>query len=111
MSQRIFKWNLMLLERQKIAMPIGSRILSVQMSGDQAMLWAVCNDDRVTPQQQRTILMYRTGDPLPFNLGDYLGTLQGQREGHRHVFEAPVIDQPTPWAETVRNWEVATVID
>jgi hypothetical protein len=69
-------------------MPMGARILSVQVQYDKVCVWAII-DKRVTVNALRQIVPYGTGIQLPHaNPGTFLGTVQLQ-DGHLvlHLFD------------------------
>lgn len=72
---RIFKWTLAIKNEQTIELPLGSKILSVQMQGDSPRLWALV-DEHQERKQSRRIAVYGTGHHLPDDPGEYLGTFQ-----------------------------------
>jgi len=72
-QMKILKWPLNVTDRQTLKMPVGAKVLTVQMQGGIPCLWAMCESKETT---ERTILMYGTGNlmsPLP---GAYIGTFQ-----------------------------------
>lgn len=71
----IWKFRLGAMGYERISMPAGAQLLTVQMQGSEPQLWAVV--DTSTPAvEQRTIAIFGTGHPLPVGLGQYLGTIQ-----------------------------------
>lgn len=85
----IWKYPLVIADRQRIEMPKGAKILTVQAQDGQACLWALVNADE-GEMETRDFVIYGTGhyvSPLP---GVYIGTVQ--MAGGRlvwHVFEEP----------------------
>jgi hypothetical protein len=60
--------------RMEIEMPVGARLLAVQMQGTDPYLWALVN-----PENQRTrrrIAIYGAGHQMPADPGRYVGTFQ-----------------------------------
>lgn len=85
---RIWKWTLVTTDLQALQMPAGAKILSVQTQGENAQLWALCDD--TTAKEVRHFAIYGTGNPMPDEPGIYVGTYQlmgGQLVFH--VFELP----------------------
>lgn len=84
----IWKFPLEIEDTQTLKMPIGSKILCVQVQKDTVCLWAVVNDS--LPKEQRTICMCGTGNPIG-ETENYIGTFQ-LHEGNLvfHVFEATI---------------------
>jgi hypothetical protein len=73
---RIWKWPLRLTEVQVVEMPVGAKLLDVQMQGPDCCLWALC--DPSGPRVWRKLAIYGTGTPMPDEPGDYVGTFQAQ---------------------------------
>ncbi len=83
---QIWRYPLTITDQQILLLPIGAKPLSAQMlkepiNGPQ--LWILCDENAV--KESRTIAIYGTGDSLPDEPGNYIGTLQ---EGYYiwHVF-------------------------
>lgn len=72
---KIWKWTLALVGQQTLELPVGARILTVQMQGDAPQLWAACNSE-TTSKESRHIAIYGTGHPLPDDPGQYIATFQ-----------------------------------
>jgi hypothetical protein len=77
----------MVTDRPAIPMPKGAEILTVQVQRDEAQVWAIVDSD--APVEPRTLVIVGTGQPMPDDLGRYVGTWQAVG-GHFvfHVFEA-----------------------
>ena len=84
---RIWKWTLAVKDEQIIDLPMGAKILSVQMQAGLPRLWALVNEHE-TLKQGRRIAIYGTGNPMPDSAGDYIDTFQ-MHEGAlvSHAFE------------------------
>lgn len=84
---RIFKYSLAITDLQIIALPVESRILTVQMQHNQPTLWAMV-DESITHKEARKIAIYGTGNPMPNEPGTYISTFQSYG-GDKvwHVFE------------------------
>lgn len=83
---RIWKFELDVTDRQLVWMPIGAKVLDVQMQHDQCCLWALC--DEHAQKEARYFNIYGTGNPMPDEPGEYIATFQmvgGQLVFH--VFE------------------------
>ena len=83
----IWKWELEITDRQELSMPVAARLLDVQMQNGRPCLWASCDEN--AQRVQRIIDIYGTGNPMPENPGEYIGTFQV--EGGLlvfHVFDA-----------------------
>lgn len=84
----IWKWALELVETQVIRIPLGAKILTVQVHDDQPQMWALVYQSVVRPP--RKFVTYGTGNPMPDgDPGNYIGTYQ-LRDGLLvfHVFES-----------------------
>ena len=77
MRQTIWKYQLLTTEFQFIEMPVGARILCVQMQKGSPFIWATCCPDekKVT---KRKINTYGTGQTIEDGdfLQQYIGTYQ-----------------------------------
>lgn len=82
----IYKYPLETTDEQKIEMPKGANILTVQVQNGTPCLWALVNPEN--RPEQRIISIFGTGNPIkPANIV-YIGTYQ-LMEGKLvlHVFE------------------------
>ena len=87
---RIWKWTLQVTDNQKIQMPLGAKILSVQVQHGAPQVWAMV--DETAPQEWRSFATYGTGNPQPdiAEYGRFIGTYQLNGGGLVfHVFEQP----------------------
>ena len=71
---KIFKWPLQTTDFQEIEMPIGAEILCVQMQHGRPQVWALVDETNVT--ENRSFITCGTGNPVPENIGEYIGTYQ-----------------------------------
>lgn len=71
---RIWKWTLEVTDRQKIPMPVKAIPLSVQPQHGGLQMWALC--DETAEKVDRTIAIYGTGNPIPDEPGNFIGTFQ-----------------------------------
>jgi hypothetical protein len=70
----IWKWDLGVFDRQEISIPIGARMLDVQMQGGDPKLRALCHQTK--EMERRAIAVYGTGNPIPHPCGEYIATFQ-----------------------------------
>jgi len=82
----VWKFPISLSDDFEIVMPVGSKILSVQMQGDTPMLWALCNDEFAI--QPRRFGLYGTGHQIRGWNERFMfhGTFQTQMYGESLVF-------------------------
>lgn len=84
--KKIWKFKLEGQTCQKISMPEGAQVLTVQEQGGIPYLWAVCETDN--PLADRHFLMYGTGHLMDIAVDKYIGTFQLMNGGLVfHVFE------------------------
>ena len=76
MKKTIWKYVLQVTDVQTVEMPVGSKILDVQMQNNTCCLWALCNSAEGSPKEDRTFVMYGTGHPVLEDHITYMGTLQ-----------------------------------
>ena len=72
---RVWKWDIEVTDTQMIELPIGSKILDIQMQLGGLRLWALCNQD-TTDKESRKIAIYGTSSPMPDDPGTYISTFQ-----------------------------------
>ena len=86
---RIWKWTLATTDKQTLNMPKGAKILTVQTQGEEAQLWALC--DETAPKEPRQFVIHGTGNPMPpGDPGTYIATYQLMGGSLVfHVFELP----------------------
>ena len=85
---RIYKYPLDVTDEQKVVMPKGARLLSVQEQDDAPCMWALV--DPGAELVSRVITIHGTGTPLPTgDLGNYVGTYQS----HEQFFVGHVFDK------------------
>lgn len=74
----IWKFPLAVMDRQRVMMPKGAELLTVQRQGDRACMWAIVNGE--AEMETRIFDIYGTGNPMPeLVMGDtrkYVGTFQ-----------------------------------
>lgn len=73
----IWKYSLNVTDRQSLNMPIGSRLLTVQIQHGQLNLWALV-DPKIEDREDRIILKRGTGRPIERHPGllVYISTVQ-----------------------------------
>lgn len=81
---RIWKWRIDVTDMQTVIMPIGAKLLDVQMQNGECCIWALC--DHTAPTEPRTIAIYGTGNQMPEDHGEYIATFQ--MRGGALVFHA-----------------------
>ena len=83
----IWKFPLEAKDTQEIAMPIGARVLCVQIQRGIPCLWADrCQEG--APQASRVFFTHGTGHPMPKYPGKYIGTYQIEKSALVfHVYE------------------------
>lgn len=80
----IWKWEISI--GYTVMMPADAQILTVQMQGQSACIWALC--DRNAELKERHLAIYATGQELPEEPGEYIGTFQAHGGALVfHVFE------------------------
>lgn len=84
--QTIWKFELVATDEQKVSMPVGAKILTVQLQKDTLVLWAMV--PYTDAREDRTICVFGTGNPIPGSNSNYryIGTFQ-QDWFVGHVFE------------------------
>jgi len=71
----IWKFQFRIHDRVDIEMPVGARVLAVQMQNDQPCLWALVDPKAV--KESRVFRVFGTGHPVPDGLPmDFVGTFQ-----------------------------------
>lgn len=71
---KVFKFPLEMSDEQKVLMPVGAKVLTVQMQNGKPCLWAECNPDAECVY--RTFLVRGTGHPIDEIEKEYIGTIQ-----------------------------------
>lgn len=72
----IWKFELETTDRQKVEMPIGAKILTVQTQNETPCLWALVNPER-KERKERYFEVFGTGHKIPLDLSrEYIGTYQ-----------------------------------
>ena len=80
----IWKYPLRLEDFQTVDLPVGSKILTVQLQNEMPYLWALVDPE--APPVPCGILILATGEPTSSNPGEYINTLQW-RHLVFHVFK------------------------
>lgn len=84
---KVYKFPLDISDEQKVSMPEGAKVLTVQVQKGKPCIWAECNPDGLPVL--RTFLIRGTGHPIDDEIEkEYIGTIQ-MCEGSiiYHVFE------------------------
>lgn len=86
--KKIFKYPLEITDTQFVELPLGAKILTAQMQGNQLCLWAVVNTLPEAVKKNRRIEIIGTGNPMPTGDLEYISTFQMMGGGLIfHVFE------------------------
>ncbi len=75
MAQTIWKYQLRWEPRQRIALPQGAKVLTVQMPNLTPVLWALVDPNGINVTHH-TISALWTGQPISVDPGDYISTVQ-----------------------------------
>lgn len=78
----IWKYPLPVIDRFDLPLPTGATSLTVQMQRGEPCLWALVNPH--APTTIRQFVICGTGNSVPFDAGNYIGTFQ--MEGGALVF-------------------------
>ena len=70
----IYKYTLPNVGRNVLDLPDGAKVLTVQMQGHAACLWAQVEPHK--PTGRRFFDVYGTGHDMPADPGDYVATIQ-----------------------------------
>ncbi len=88
MNKTIYKYSLAVKDFQDVLLPIGAEILTVQVQGENACMWALVNPNE-TQKENRNIEIFGTGHPIGYGMGisrKYISTFQ--MHGGQLVFHA-----------------------
>ena len=88
----IWKETLKFVQAQRVQLPRGSKILSVQAQNNRPTIWFQC--DPAAPSEDREIFIVPTGETAPYPADfhyKFLGTVQLD-DGSKviHIFERPI---------------------
>ncbi len=83
-TKTIWKFPLILIEYNRIEMPVFAEILSVGVQNGTVCLWAIVEPDAT--KEERDFVICVTGNPVPANIMKFIGTVQMKRFVW-HVFE------------------------
>ena len=72
--QTIYKYTIEVTDDQKIEMPKGAQILTVQVQGNEVCLWALVDPD--LKKELRHIEVFGTGHNVSDDERTYIGTFQ-----------------------------------
>jgi hypothetical protein len=95
MKKTIWKYPLSVTERQRIQMPQGAEILTIQTQAEQPCIWVIVDPEQ--PKEIRYLETFETGQEITDAPRKYLGSYQ-LKEGKFvfHVFECPLSKQNFP---------------
>ena len=85
MKTAVWKFPIVVTDRQTVHMPAGAQILTAPVQRGQLCLWALVNP--TAPRQDRQIEVLGTGNPAPEASRCYIGTVQMAGALVWHVFE------------------------
>ena len=86
--KKIYKYPLEITDTQFVELPLGAKILTAQMQGNQLCLWAIVNTLPGAVKKNRRIEIIGTGNPMPTGELEYISTFQVYGGGLIfHVFE------------------------
>lgn len=72
--EKIFKYELAVLEKQTLILPACAKIIRVSDVDGKFYLWAIVNTDENHPKAEYKIEMYKTGQPIENSDGlEFLG--------------------------------------
>lgn len=80
----IYKYTFSGMSRDTLSMHSGAKILCLQMQNGVPCLWAQVDTSKY--MENRDFKWYATGEPLPENPGEYIGTVQIQSFVY-HLYE------------------------
>lgn len=88
MSKTIYKYPLTFVESQQVSLPVGTKVLTVQLQNGIPTLWAMVNQNS-EHFEDKTIEMYGTGWPIENTCvgRNYISTIQTDEELVFHFFE------------------------
>jgi hypothetical protein len=72
---KIWKYPLDPSLKQTLSLPVGAKILDVQVQDNTPCLWALVNENTQV-KESRHLVMYFTGSDIPDEPGDYIATFQ-----------------------------------
>lgn len=84
-KRTIWKWSMERVDCQRLMMPRGAKILSVQMQHGAPQIWAYC--DPTEKFERREFRIIGTGHDIPSHPGEHIATVQ-DRDFVWHVFES-----------------------
>lgn len=81
-------WKYEIFPEATIEMPVGSKILDVQVQFDKPCIWVLVNSDVTVKKVKRRFICYGTGHSIPDYPGEFIGTFQLHGGGLVfHLFE------------------------
>ncbi|MBK7366058.1 MAG: hypothetical protein IPI97_14155 [Nitrosomonas sp.] len=83
---KIFKYTLDLIDLQSLELPVGAKVLAVQVQNGNPQIWALVDEN--AQKEVRTFATYGTGHVVANNPCNYIGTYQLENGAFVfHVFE------------------------
>lgn len=73
MAKSIWKFPVAVTDEQLVEMPMGAKILSVDVQRETVCLWAEVNPE-AAGKHYRTICIFGTGHRMPDDPGSYIGS-------------------------------------
>jgi hypothetical protein len=70
---RIWKFGIQAVDRQSVQMPAGAKPLTVELQRSTLQIWALV--DQTAPRSSRIVACYMTGQEVPDDPGQYIGTV------------------------------------
>ena len=83
--QTIWKFPLPISEPLRVAMPAGATLLTVQMQGEQIVVWGLVDPE--APRIERRFYLVGTGHAVPPGKPIYLGSVQPFSGLVLHIFD------------------------
>lgn len=68
MHKSIYKYQLKVTDTQKIELPVGAEILTVQIQNETPCLWALVDPNGIE-KETRIIEVFGTGHPISYDMG------------------------------------------
>lgn len=72
--QTIWKYEVPVIDRFEVPLPVGAVVLSVQCQRGTPCIWVQVNTNN--PGMMRRFGVFGTGNPMPEVVGNYVGTFQ-----------------------------------
>lgn len=82
---KVFKYSLPILGETEVMMPIGARVLSIDLQRGVPQIWALVNDGN--DLEKRCFLIAATGEKITYVAPLFIGTIQMDNGFVFHCFE------------------------